>query len=301
MPRSIFVYMTFHKGARLDTSGVRKAGGTRGGVIGGGLGTIVVLFVLSQLLGVDLTSLVGVESSTVPSPAVQGLSLAEKCQTGEDANTDVECRMVGAANSLENYWSATMDASGMAYHSPSMELFTDQTISACGSATSAVGPFYCPADEGIYLDVGFFSVLSTQLGADEGSLAHMYVVAHEWGHHIQHITGTMSEVDRSTAGPTSDAVRLELQADCYAGAWAGQATTTVDSSGEPLLHPFTKKDLASALSATAAVGDDRIQAQRGQVTPETWTHGSAEQRSRWFITGMEGGPHACDTFKEGVL
>ncbi len=290
--------MTFNKGARLDTSNVRRGGGRRrGGIaVGGGLGTVVLLFVLSQFLGVDLTQLIDVDSGGSSSGVVEDTSLAEKCRTGEDANEDVECRMVGAANSLESYWAAVLPQADIEYRSPSMELFTGQTQTGCGSATSAIGPFYCPADEGVYLDVGFFNVLTSQLGADEGALSQMYVVAHEWGHHVQNVTGTMTQIDRRSTGPTSDAVRLELQADCYAGAWAGDASSTTDTGGQPFLKPFTKEQLGNALSAAAAVGDDRIQSQQGRVSPETWTHGSAEQRQEWFVAGVQGGAAACDTF-----
>lgn len=292
--------MTFNKGARLDTSKVRRGGGgrrSRGGIaVGGGIGTLLLLFVLSQFVGIDLTQFIDVDAGGGQSTVVEDTALAEKCRTGDDANLDVECRMVGAANSLEDYWSQELPRHGVEYRSPTMELFTGQTTTGCGAATSAVGPFYCPADEGVYLDVGFFDVLTRQLGADEGALSQMYVVAHEWGHHVQNIVGTMSQIDRRATGATSDAVRLELQADCYAGVWAGAASATTDAGGQAFLQPFTEQELANALSAAAAVGDDRIQAQQGRVTPETWTHGSAEQRQKWFITGMQSGPGACDTF-----
>lgn len=261
---------------------------------------MVLLFVLSQFLGVDLSQFINVDAGQ-NSSVTQDVDLAEKCRTGEDANRDVECRMVGAANTLEQYWADELPRHGIRYRSPQMEMFRGQTMTACGAATSAIGPFYCPADEGVYLDVGFFDVLTTQLGADEGSLSQMYVIAHEWGHHIQNLVGTMKQIDRSATGPTSDAVRLELQADCYAGAWAGDATSTLDASGQPFLQPFTEEELSNALSAAAAVGDDRIQAQQGRVRPETWTHGSSEQRMRWFVAGAQGGPAACDTFNTNSL
>lgn len=291
--------MTFNKGARLDTSRVRRGGSgrSRGGIaIGGGIGTVVLLFVLSQFLGVDLTQFLDTGSGGGDAEQGDGVSLAEKCRTGQDANQDVECRMVGAANSLETYWAAELPSRGKAYRSPMLELFSGQTVTGCGSATSAIGPFYCPTDEGVYLDVGFFDVLTGELGADEGNLSQMYVVAHEWGHHVQNLSGVMDRVDRNSAGPTSGAVRLELQADCLAGVWAGEASAITDVGGEPFLQPFTEQELSNALSAAAAVGDDRIQAQQGRVAPETWTHGSAEQRQRWFGKGMRGGTAACDTF-----
>lgn len=293
------VGMTFNKGARLDTSRVRRGGRgrSRGGIaIGGGLGTVVLLFVLSQFLGVDPTQFLVTGTDGGAAEQGEGVSLAEKCRTGQDANRDVECRMVGAANSLEAYWAAELPSRGTTFRSPMLELFSGQTVTGCGTATSAIGPFYCPTDEGVYLDVSFFDVLTGELHADEGTLSQMYVVAHEWGHHVQNLSGVMDMIDRQSTGPTSDAVRLELQADCLAGVWAGEASSTTDAGGETFLKPFTQQELSNALSAAAAVGDDRIQAQQGRVSPETWTHGSAEQRQRWFSEGMRGGIDACDTF-----
>jgi predicted metalloprotease len=176
-------------------------------------------------------------------------------------------------------------------------LFDEQAGTGCGSATSATGPFYCPADQTIYIDPGFYEELRTTYGATGGPLAEMYVIAHEWGHHIQNLSGTMDTLDQQTSGPASDGVRLELQADCFAGAWAGEASTVADDSGTPFLEPLTTDQVAQALSAAAAVGDDRIQeAATGQVNPESWTHGASEQRQRWFTSGFESGPAACDTF-----
>jgi predicted metalloprotease len=173
---------------------------------------------------------------------------------------------------------------------------------ACGSATSAVGPFYCPGDQTVYLDTGFYDELRNRFDAEGGPLAQMYVVAHEFGHHIQNLQGTMDSIERGDTGPTSDAVRLELQADCFAGAWAGEASTVPDDSGTPFLKPITKAQVADALNAAASIGDDRIQeSTQGQVNPEAWTHGSSEQRQQWFETGFEQGAAACDTFAAGAL
>ncbi|HEV7956368.1 MAG TPA: neutral zinc metallopeptidase, partial [Marisediminicola sp.] len=184
-----------------------------------------------------------------------------------------------------------------AYSSPIIELFDNAVDTGCGSATSAVGPFYCPADQQIYLDTSFYNELRTQFGATGGPLAELYVVAHEWGHHVQNISGVFASADTTQTGPTSDAVRVEVQADCYAGAWVGSATQTVDDSGTTLLEPITEEQIADALNAASAIGDDRIQEQtQGQVNPETWTHGSSEQRQRWFTAGYSGGADACDTF-----
>jgi predicted metalloprotease len=222
-----------------------------------------------------------------------------QCTTGQAANDSIDCRMAGAADSLDTYWAGQFDTG---YRSTQIVLFTDQTDTGCGGATSAVGPFYCPNDETIYLDTSFYDDLTTRFGASGGSLAQMYVVAHEWGHHIQNLVGTMSGLDLQDTGPTSDGVRLEVQADCFAGAWVGAASTIVDENGTPFLEPVTDQQIADALSAASAVGDDRIQqATQGQVTPETWTHGSSEMRQRWFTTGFQGGPNACDTFSAASL
>ncbi len=163
-----------------------------------------------------------------------------QCQTGEDANENLDCRMVGAAASLEEYWNNTIDGA-----TPTeIVLFTGTVSTACGGATSSVGPFYCPPDQKIYIDTAFFDQLQQQFGSSGGPLAQLYVVGHEWGHHIQNITGLMSGLDMQTTGPTSDGVRLELQADCFAGAWVGAASTTLDDSGTPFLNPPTDAEIA---------------------------------------------------------
>lgn len=288
--------MTFNEDVRFDPSRVRRGGRGRGTgiVVGGGLGT-VALFLIAQLLGVDLGGLTGGEPG--PGGAAPGAGF-EECRTGADANASVECRMVGAADALDTYWSSELPALGADYRSPGFVVFDAAVDTACGGATSAVGPFYCPADEFVYLDTAFYADLRSRFGASGGPLAELYVVAHEWGHHVQNITGIMASADRSASGPTSDAVRLELQADCFAGAWAGEASTTPDpDTGVPFLEPITQEQIAQALDAAAAIGDDRIQeTTTGDVRPHTWTHGSSEQRQRWFSIGFERGAQACDTF-----
>jgi predicted metalloprotease len=202
--------------------------------------------------------------------------------------------MQGAAASLEDYWSTQVEG----YRSPAdFVLFTDGVSTGCGNASSAVGPFYCPRDQVIYIDTAFFDQLKTQFGSSGGPLAQLYVVGHEWGHHIQNITGIMSNLNLQTTGPASDGVRLELQADCFAGAWIAGASTTLDDSGTPYQKPPTDAEIRDALSAAAAVGDDNIQEQtQGQVQPETWTHGSSDARQKWFLVGYQQGANACDTF-----
>ncbi|WP_419818313.1 KPN_02809 family neutral zinc metallopeptidase [Glaciibacter flavus] len=285
--------MSFNDNAKLEGGKVSKRGRNVGiGAGVGGLGVIAVVLI-GQFLGVDLSGLVGGGGSSSSSDEqIQG------CETGKDANTNVECRMEGAAESLDAYWAGDGSAAlGVSYHSPAFSLFTDSTQTGCGNATSAVGPFYCPPDERIYLDTAFYDELRDRFGSSGGPLAQMYVVAHEWGHHIQNLAGTLSKSQDGDTGPTSASVRTELQADCFAGAWVANASTAKDASGVPLLQPVTKDQIADALSAAAAVGDDRIQQSAGQgVNPESWTHGSSASRQKWFEAGFNGGPTACDTF-----
>ena len=292
MGRGYCAAMTFNDNARVETSRVRR-GGRGGGVVAVGGGAALVLFLISQLLGVDLT---GLAPSTEPQQGSDGETIGS-C-TGEQANAEIDCRMSLTYESLDDYWATAMPRDlGGQYVSPAMYLESGTWSTGCGTASSAMGPFYCPPDQTIYLDTTFFQTLTTQLGAEGGPLAEMYVIAHEWGHHIQNLSGTMDRLDRSGTGPTSDGVRLELQADCFAGAWAQNAQTTEDDSGTVFLEAFTQDQLASAMDAAAAVGDDHIQqSQGGSVNPEQWTHGSSEQRQRWFMQGYENGPTACDTF-----
>jgi predicted metalloprotease len=286
--------MTFNDDAKYSGKGVRKSGRRTGLAVGGGGIGLVAIVLLSQLLGVDLSGLVG--GGTDSSSQSEGTALTN-CETGADANENVECRVGFTRDSLDDYWSEQAPAMGISYASPVINLFTDGVDTGCGAATSAVGPFYCPADQQIYLDTAFYDTLRTQFDATAGPLSQLYVVGHEWGHHIQNLAGTFASADSSQTGPTSDAVRLEVQADCFAGAWLGSATETEDAEGNRLLDPITDAQIADALNAASAIGDDRIQEKtQGQVNPESWTHGSSEQRQKWFQTGYTGGAEACDTF-----
>jgi predicted metalloprotease len=190
---------------------------------------------------------------------------------------------------------------GSRYRSAQTIIFSGSVQTGCGNATTDVGPFYCPADGKAYFDLGFFDELTTRFGAQGGSFAQGYVVAHEYGHHIQNLLGTSDQVGRET-GPESGSVRLELQADCYAGAWAKNATTTTGANGRPLFASITANDIKIALDAAASVGDDRIQSKaQGRVTPENFTHGTSAQRQKWFTTGYQtGDPNKCTTFNGNV-
>ena len=288
--------MTFNPNSDIGGGKVSKRGRNTGIAVGGGLG-VIALFVISQFLGVDLTGLVG------GGAAPETESSLEQCQTGADANENVECRMVGAAASLDAYWSQESPELGLDYAGPlDFVLFDQATTTGCGSASSATGPFYCPPDQIIYIDVSFYDELRGRFGSSGGPLAEMYVVAHEWGHHIQNLAGVLERAQDGQTGPTSNAVRVELQADCFAGAWAANASEVPDESGVPFLQPITDAQIADALSAASAVGDDRIQeATQGQVTPHSFTHGSSEQRQRWFLVGFQQGAGACDTFSVSQL
>lgn len=291
--------MSFNDKARLDTSQV--IGGKGGAIAGGGVGGIILLLVFVFLGG-------GSGSGSLPfdpSQVLQGGSGesvdVSQCQTGADANRSDVCRIVGTVNSVQDYWVDALPADvGVDYREAQTVIFSGSTQSACGTANASVGPFYCPTDEQVYIDATFFDELTGRFGADGGNLAQMYVVAHEYGHHVEQILGDLDagQQDRST-GPLSAGVRIELRADCLAGVWAHHAATTEDADGVTLIEPLTRDDIDSALSAAAAVGDDHIQEELGggTVNPDSWTHGSSEQRQRWFLAGYESGTiDSCDTF-----
>ncbi|KUI31410.1 hypothetical protein AU196_18550 [Mycobacterium sp. IS-1742] len=295
--------MTFNEGMQIDTSTSSSSGGGRGGgrgiAVGGGVGGLLIV-VIALFLGVDPGTVLP-EQQQIGTEGVQtpGFDLSQ-CKTGADANEFVQCRVVATGNSLDAVWSQLKPD----YTRPQVEIFSGSVDTRCGPATSAVGPFYCPADQTAYFDTDFFDVLRDQFGSSGGPFAQEYVVAHEFGHHVQQLQGSLSRAQEDPEGPTGGGVRTELQADCYAGVWAHYAAvTTQESTGVPFLEPLTDKDIADALSAASAVGDDRIQeAATGRVNPESWTHGSSEQRQKWFTVGYQtGDPTKCDTFATNDL
>ncbi|PWJ56437.1 hypothetical protein SAMN06264364_101415 [Quadrisphaera granulorum] len=292
--------MTFDPNGQIDPGRASRGGGGRRGVaVGGGLGGLLLLLV-GAYFGLDLTGVVngGPLSSgggSQEQEVTDGRVAFPECTSGRAANENVTCRVIATAESLDAVWSQLLPGE---YQEPQLTLFTGAVSTACGEATSEVGPFYCPGDQTAYFDTGFFQELTDRFGASSGPLAQEYVVAHEFGHAVQDQEGLLAGVQGDPAGADSTAVRSELQADCFAGVWAHHASTTPDpQTGQPLLRPLTQQDVADALSAAASVGDDRIQeAATGRTDPETYTHGTAEQRQRWFSTGYDSGdPATCDT------
>jgi len=270
-----------------------------GGITGGGIGTtivVVIIYVIVQLAG-------GGSGAGSGGPE-QTTDRYDQCLTGEDANKSEDCARKAVEASLESYWAKVLpQQTGKQLQPTQIKTFTGGASTGCGNASADVGPFYCPTDQTIYLDTTFFKdVLEGQLGGKGGDFVEPYVLAHEFGHHIQNLLGTMGRV-RTQQGPTSDSVRLELQADCYAGMWTRGATGTTDSSGVAIFESVDDGDITEALDSAKAVGDDRIQKMGGgDVNKEQWTHGSSAERMRWFTTGYNAkNIKECDTFSASSL
>ena len=288
--------MPFNNRSRLDPSQVedRRGRGAGTAIALGGGGLTLVIMIVAMLFGVDLTDLTNINTGQ-PAPfsteSAGGVNdLAAECQTGVDANTREDCRIVGFVNSIQAFWDDEFASHGVQYTMADTVLFTGATEAGCGYASAAMGPFYCPSDQKVYLDLDFFNELQTRFGAEGGPFAEAYVLAHEYGHHVQNLLGGLADTSNAT-GPESESVQTELQADCLAGVWAFHATET------GYLTQLTDQDIAQSLDAAASVGDDRIQREtQGYVSPESWTHGSSEQRQMALTDGLQSGDVAtCES------
>ena len=284
-----------------DDSG-RNAGGDgdddEGGGIsfgGGALAIVgVVVVIAGAVFGFDPLGMFDGGSDAKPATSA---ALSKECKTGKDADESQKCRAVGVVNSLQTYWrQAFVERGKKPYKTAKTVLFTGSTKSPCGKASADTGPFYCPTDRKVYLDLAFFTELKRDFGAKGGPFAEAYVIAHEYGHHAQNLMGTFDDT-ADDEGAKSDSVRVELQADCYAGVWANNAVETGFYE-----DPFTATDIKLALDAAAAIGDDKIQKLSDEaVDSDSWTHGSSAQRVKWFTKGYKSGsPAKCDTFSGGI-
>jgi predicted metalloprotease len=294
--------MTINENAQIDTSQARVGGGGGrgfGGIPfpGGAGGGVVGLIILALVLFGGIaggTSLFGGDNGS------GGTHL--DCSASNAARDEVKCRDTLYTNSIENYWTTALPQSGGPAYTRAQIVYFDQAVNTgCGQADSGVGPFYCPEDDTVYLDTTFWNELATTFG-DKGRFAQPYVLAHEYGHHIQDLDGTAATVDREMqrdpANKNALSVKLELQADCYAGVWAAHATETKDANGQPIFTAVTQQDITDAITTAGSVGDDTIQKKMGGSVDESgFTHGSSADREKWFQTGFSAGQKAaCNTF-----
>jgi predicted metalloprotease len=268
----------------------------------------VIYFLLSQFGGGISPN--GASGGSIPGldrigsgQQVSDSSISAECKTGADANKNHDCAIVAIVNSVQDYWGSQFSRSGQTYRKAQTNFFDGDVRTACGNATSDVGPFYCPGDSEVYIDLSFFNELTTRFGAQGGLFTEAYVLAHEYGHHVQNLLGTSDRVGTAT-GATSGSVRLELQADCYAGVWANHATTVPDASGQVLVTEVTNADLQNAVQTAATIGDDYIQTNIAgqQVDSSQFSHGTSAQRQHWLQTGYQSGnPASCNTFDTDSL
>lgn len=283
--------MDFKQDAQINTGSVTSGGGSGrgGGLAIGGIGGVIMV-VLALVLGLNPADLLGGSGQTDE----PGQSNTE-CRTGADVERNPDCRWPAYMTSMGEYWSQALNG----FQPPTMRTFSGAVSTACGQASSQVGPFYCPGDSKIYVDTAFVGELLTQLGTESSYAAEAYIVGHEYGHHIQNLTGVLASSQDGKTGPMSNATRVELQADCYAGVWFKWTSTNTDD----VIDNITQDDLNRIVEAARAVGDDHIQQQSGGgVRPDGWTHGSSQMRKYWVEKGFQSGdPNQCDTFSTDEL
>ncbi|WP_267349324.1 neutral zinc metallopeptidase [Sphingomonas sp. GM_Shp_2] len=259
-----------------------------------GCGGIVVVLIILAVLGLNPLNLLGGGGGQVGTPVSRGPSTGTDVRQVCDA-TPARRETCQAYSNAQNTWEQIFAQSGQRFEAPMLRFYTGSGQSGCGAAQSAMGPFYCPSDNGIYLDASFFDELANRFGA-QGDFARYYVIAHEFGHHIQHLLGTSTEVSRAQASAgraegNALSVRLELQADCYAGVWAARNRNRLEPG-----------DIEEGMTAARAIGDDTLQREAGgRVVPDSFTHGTSEQRMRWLRRGLEtGDPAQCNTFDAAI-
>ncbi len=284
---------------RTSGRGRRSRGTGSVGKVGGGLGGVIIA-IIAALFGLPaLTGDGGGGGFTIDAPSMDAAPVDAGASGVVDPDADAKIYLGALMDDTQDVWSEIFDQAGLQYQFTTIVVFEGQVRTGCGTASSAVGPFYCPApgDNKVYIDLGFFDQLSSQFGAP-GDFAQAYVIAHEVGHHIQSVAGISDQIRSLQAQyPNSKnelSVRQELQADCFAGVWAASAAQRTNSDGTSIIE---LGDLEEGLRAAAAVGDDSIQDMMGQQTnPHNWTHGSARARQTWFMQGYNtGNPEACDT------
>jgi uncharacterized protein len=307
--------MELNENADLDTSqveDVRGSGGGGGGgfgglpIGGGGLVGIIVTIVLALVGGYFGVNNLGGGSSSAPSG--NNTNLNQECaDTAQDRLKQLDCRNVLYINSIQAYWTGELPSVFNEQYKPSVtRFFSNRVSTGCGAADSGTGPFYCPADDKVYIDLTFYKLLADQLGAP-GEFAQPYVLAHEYGHHVQDLLGTEAQMRKDQQSNPSEAnrlsVKLELQADCYAGAWAKGASSTTSRKGVKLFTSITDADIQEGLQTASKIGDDTLQQRGGgSVNPAEFTHGTSAQRQQWFRTGYDSGdPKSCDTFAPGAV
>lgn len=300
--------MKFNPKARIDQSQYSDAGGSGGGssagmrlpIPSGGGGKLT--------LGGVIVAVVVFFATQLLSNGTSGGGDTTACRTGAEANASDKCAAALFGTSVQDYWEksyatqargAAFTAASDSYRNAGLQTFAAATQTGCGNAGAEMGPFYCPNDHTVYVAENFMDeMLTKQLGAQGGAFALGYVVAHEYGHHIENLLGYLGRI-RTQHGEKSDSVKAELMADCLGGIWAKNAQATVDEDGNTVIEDLTEDDIRRAIDAATAVGDDRIQP---SASKESWTHGSAENRVKWFMTGFEQGTlSACDTFRDGAL
>jgi uncharacterized protein len=301
-----------NKDAQIDTGQIsdQRSGGGGGlgglpipiGGRGGLIGTIVTILALLVGGGFGVNALTDGSGQEGDNSTLQ-----EQCSTANPQRMErTDCRNALYVNSIQDYWQDALPKTfGRPYQQAKTVFFAQAVNTGCGTADAGVGPFYCPPDGQVYIDLSFYDELANRFGAS-GEFAQPYVLAHEYGHHVQHLIGTEEQVRRAQQRDPGNAnaysVRLELQADCYSGVWTKHAAETADASGRPLFTQITQQDIQQALQAAAAVGDDAIQKQAGgQVNESAFTHGSSAQRQQWFTRGYQSGDgRSCDTFGNAI-